>query len=534
MSEKIANILVLLIPIALSLAILANSMTKPLGRDEQMYCTGGVLLAHGKMIYRDFSYPSQLPYHPLLYAALYKILNTNHYLLVGRIVSSLCDILVMLCIVGIYRHTFASFKITGALLGLAGAVLYVFNPLVDYANGYAWNHDVVILCVVLSFWLFISTPPPSAESQISNFKFQVFLIGVLLTFATFMRITTALVQLLFFAALLSQPANSIKQRFKTALPFLIATIIVSLWPIWVIAQAPRAFFLNLYWIPKLYGQWLHEIGMVHNKIDLIYSCIKQPGYLMLIVIAAYLCLVIAWQRSSKQDSKLEKLYPKPYTLYPLLAALLPLSFFIIATIPPTMWHQYLALPVPFLVISLAYPLFYLRSSVFGVRCSVFKISCALLGVSTVVAVVSYPVVLFRTPMLVATASWVPIQLHNISEEIATKLKTQNHVLSADEGSKLILTLAPLFALEGGCDIYPELSAGAIVYRIADRLSSWNRDISHTIGPGTLKQLIEKSPPSAVILGVEMRRLEEPILESAVRPNWERKVYENGIVVYFGH
>jgi len=30
----------------------------------------------------------------------------------------------------------------------------------------------------------------------------------------------------------------------------------------------------------------------------------------------------------------------------------------------------------------------------------------------------------------------------------------------------------------------------------------------------------------------MRRLEEPIFESIVKPDWERKVYENGIVVYF--
>jgi len=33
-------------------------------------------------------------------------------------------------------------------------------------------------------------------------------------------------------------------------------------------------------------------------------------------------------------------------------------------------------------------------------------------------------------------------------------------------------------------------------------------------------------PSAVILGVEMRRLEEPIYESTVKPDWKRKVYES--------
>jgi hypothetical protein len=48
-------------------------------------------------------------------------------------------------------------------------------------------------------------------------------------------------------------------------------------------------------------------------------------------------------------------------------------------------------------------------------------------------------------------------------------------------------------------------------------------------------LVEKLPPSAVILGVEMQILEEPLFETAIAPDseiWTRKVYENGPVVYF--
>ena len=123
MSPKTIKIVVIITLVVLSLGIFANGMTKPLGRDEQMYCTGGVLLAQGKMIYRDFSYVAQLPYHPLLYAALFRILNTNHYLLVGRMVSVVCDVLVMLCIVGIYRRIFGKFAICGKLLGVAAAIL---------------------------------------------------------------------------------------------------------------------------------------------------------------------------------------------------------------------------------------------------------------------------------------------------------------------------------------------------------------------------------------------------------------------------
>jgi hypothetical protein len=509
MSIKITNILVVLILFALSLEILANSMSKPVGRDEQMYCTGGALLAQGMMIYRDFSYAAQLPYHPLLCAALFRICNTTYYLLVGRIISALCDILVVVCIVGIYRSIFKSFAITGMLLGLAAAILYVFNPLVDYANGYAWNHDVVILCVVLSFWLFISI-----DFNHKSKYWRIAAIGALLTFATCTRITTALVELLFFVILLSQPAESIKQRFKTALPFLAAAVFVLIWPVWVIAQAPRAFFLNLIKIPTLYGKWLYEIGMVYNKSALTLTCLRQPGYFVLVVLAIYLCLMIVCLRRRLKI---------PNTRNLLLAALLPLTFFIIAVIPPTMWRQYLALPVPFLIISFALPLLYLRTLAGKTSISKhFKIAAALVTVCVLVAIACYPVVLYRTPIVLVPERWVPIEIHKISENIAEKTQEP----------KLILTLAPLLALEGRSNIYTELSCGAIIYRAADSMSPSERSVTHTVGPKTLGELLEKSPPSAVILGMEMRRLENPIFESIVKPDWERKVYENGPIVYF--
>jgi hypothetical protein len=509
MSIKITNILVVLILFALSLAILANSMSKPVGRDEQMYCTGGALLAQGMMIYRDFSYAAQLPYHPLLCAALFRICNTTYYLLVGRIISALCDILVVVCIVGIYRSIFKSFAITGMLLGLAAAILYVFNPLVDYANGYAWNHDVVILCVVLSFWLFISI-----DFNHKSKYWRIAAIGALLTFATCTRITTALVELLFFVILLSQPAESIKQRFKTALPFLAAAVFVLIWPVWVIAQAPRAFFLNLIKIPMLYSKWLYEIGMVYNKSALTLTCLRQPGYFVLVVLAIYLCLMIVCLRRRLKI---------PNTRNLLLAALLPLTFFIIAVIPPTMWRQYLALPVPFLIISFALPLLYLRTLAGKTSISKhFKIAAALVTVCVLVAIACYPVVLYRTPIVLVPERWVPIEIHKISENIAEKTQEP----------KLILTLAPLLALEGRSNIYTELSCGAIIYRAADSMSPSEQSVTHTVGPKTLGELLEKSPPSAVILGMEMRRLENPIFESIVKPDWERKVYENGPIVYF--
>jgi len=513
MLPKIINTVVVLILVVLFLAILASSMTKPLSRDEQVYCTGGVMLTQGKTIYRDFSYVAQMPYHPLLYASLFRILNTTHYLLVGRILSVFCDILVVVCIVGIYRCVFDSFSISAMLLGLAGAVLYVFNPIVDYTSGFAWNNDVVILCVVLSVWLFQTT-----DFKRKSRYWRIAVIGVLLTFATFMRITTALVQLLFFVILLIQPAESAKQRLKTALPFLVATVFVSIWPVWTITLAPRAFFLNLFSISILNSEWLHRIGLFHNKFRLTFSCLTTPGYFVLIVIAIYLCLAVAQQRRRLTISNTTKL---------LLAPLLTLTFFIIALVMGTMWKQHLAMPVPLLIISFAYPLLYLRKLTPGAGAnSHFKIGCIVIAVCTLAAVVSYPVVLYRIPEVSAPRSWVPIRLHKVSEDIAEKTKSP----------KLILTLAPLYALEGGCNIYTQFSSGPFVYRVADFMSPTDLDITHTAGTGTLKQLLKKSPPGAVVLGVEPEFLEAALFQTAVSPKpekWQKHIYiDNGLIVYF--
>jgi 4-amino-4-deoxy-L-arabinose transferase-like glycosyltransferase len=508
MSPKFINIIVVIILIILSLAIIANTVSKPVARDEQMYMTGAVLLAQGKMIYRDFSYAAQMPYHPLLCAALFKLFSTTHYLLVGRTVSCVCDILVMLSIVGIFRHVFRSFTTSGMILGLCAAMLYTFNPLVDYATGYAWNHDVVIFCVVLSFWLFIST-----DFERKSKYWRIAAIGALLTFAAFMRITTVLVELLFFMLLLSIRAGSIKERFKNALPFVLAGAVVSIWPVWVIAQAPRAFFWDVVKIPMLYGRWLREIGMVYNKFTLIFACLTTPGYFALLLVVIYLCLSVVFLRRKLKIAGGINL---------LLAALLPAVFLVIALIPPTMWRQYLAVPVPFLVIGLAFPLLYLRklTSKAGIS-KHFKIASGLMVVCTLAALFSYPVVLYRTPIAIVPESWVPVEIHKVSEDIVAKANAP----------KLILTLGPLLALEGGGKIYTELSAGAIIYRIADNLSPEQRRITHTVGPQGLPELLEEKPPSAVILGVEMRRLEKPIYELVVKSDWERKDYDNGLTVY---
>jgi hypothetical protein len=256
--------------------------------------------------------------------------------------------------------------------------------------------------------------------------------------------------------------------------------------------------------------------MAYDKFDLIFISLTTPGYLLLVVIAACLCVILVRQRARLTISN---------TRNALLAGLLAFVFFIIALIPLTMWKQYLALPVPFIVISFAYPLLYLRR--LGSNTDPdrhFGMTFAVMAAFVFVSIASHTIVLQRIPRLLRPQTWTPIRLHRISEDIAENTKSP----------KLILTLAPLYALEGGCDIYSQLSSGPFVYRIADYLSPSDRRSVHAVGPETLKQLLEKSPPSALILRMEPKFLEVPLFRTAEvnRQSWEAKVYENGPTVYF--
>ena len=496
--------------VLLMAALLANSMTKEVGRDEQMYCTAGVLLSEGELPYRDFAYPSQMPYHPLLLATLYRGLGTTHYLLVGRLVSSLADILVVLLILLVYRSLFEHRRLEGLLLGLAAAVLHVFNPLVEYAAGYAWNHDVVVVLVMLALWLFLTT-----DFALPSRFWRAGLMGALLTLATCMRVTTVLVEILFLAAILWAAGGTLRNRSITALPFSAAALIVAAWPAWVIAQAPQAFALNLFAIPALYGRWLHEVGITHDKLALTTAAFSTPGYLVLLVLTA--CLGwIGWRCRSEIDK-----HEKPKAI---LAALLPALFLLIAYIPPTMWRQYLAVPVPFLVVAFAYPLLALRRRSEQARGSAtHRIFSYALVTAVLVSVLARPVILYRSVFLLAPEQWTPVRLHRTSLEMAAEV---------DEPGP-VLTLGPLHVLEGGRDIYPQLACGSIIYRVADLMPAEARAITHTVGPESLDEMVQTRPPAAVLVGIEppyFAFLEEP-LEELVPSDWRRRIYETTLRLY---
>jgi hypothetical protein len=153
----------------------------------------------------------------------------------------------------------------------------------------------------------------------------------------------------------------------------------------------------------------------------------------------------------------------------------------------------------------------------------YGLTCGLVGAAAVVAVLACPIVLQRCLFLAVPERWTPIEFHKVSVKIGADLREPGPVL----------TLGPLQALEGGRDIYSELSCGSVVYRVADRMAAQERQITHTVGPETLPELVRAHPPAGVIVGIEpsyFAPLEEP-LRKLVPPDWVRDTHGDTLQVY---
>ena len=525
---RIVKLLAVPVLIVLSLVIFAGSMNKPLADAEQASCAAGVLLTKGKMIYKDFAHTTQMPYHPFFCAAIFKVFNTTHYLLTARMLTVVCDILVVVCIMGIFTRVFCSFPVTGWLLGMAMAVLYVFNWYTDNFNGLALGRDFVMLCVAMSFWLFISI-----DSKQRYKYLRIGAMGALLTLASCLRLSAVFIQLLFFVLLLFKPAEAGKERFKSALAFLAASVVILGLPIWTAVQAPRAFSINVFEMLSLKRRLMLKFhimtaGTLDTKFWKAILCFTVPRAITPFLIAICLVVLIVPYRRKLNISNLQSC---------VLAILIPLTFLIISLCPPLVLYKSFAILVPFVIISLAYPLLYLRRpGRNGSDHKLFRIALIVVIGCTFSQVAYQSFMLLRISRVFRPQMWVPVKVHQISMDVAEKTKEP----------KLVVTMTPLYALEGGCDIYPELSAGWMGCNIACQMSAPKREATNTLDADKFKEMLAERPPSAIVIDrtssssvglvfLRIAKTEWPE-QHYDKSMWERKEYlfedDPNLVAYF--
>ncbi|WP_159587189.1 hypothetical protein [Chelativorans xinjiangense] len=104
--------------------------------------------------------------------------------------------------------------------------------------------------------------------------------------------------------------------------------------------------------------------------------------------------------------------------------------------------------------------------------------------------------------------WLVSRVHDGGVAIAQRLAE-----AGVEGK--VATLVPVYPLEGGLDVYPELATGLFAYRIADITPPQLARFYRMTSPTKVGQLLDADPPAALLLGFDAG-LEAPLLAYAER------------------
>jgi hypothetical protein len=124
----------------------------------------------------------------------------------------------------------------------------------------------------------------------------------------------------------------------------------------------------------------------------------------------------------------------------------------------------------------------------------------------------------RITFLLHQEAWWPLKVHDLGVQVAE--------LSAGED---VLTLAPIYPIEGGASIYPEFATGPFAWRTAGLLKPAERAALSLVSDQELERLLGDRPPGAILVGFE-HALEGPFNDYALahKYRWVELGLETGL------
>ena len=460
-------------------ALLGANMTKTLSHDEHMYVAGGVLLAREGLLPYAGSQYFQMPGSVFVYGALFKLADDP--LMVARAFSTICALL-MLALLSI--AAWSSLREWPAWLRLGATAVaplpVLGSSLFQYTSGLAWNHDLGVLCAVLASMLLFR-----AHSSQAQYGRWVFFSGLAFAFAVATRLSYAPLALpLILGTLWLSPHKGTRRRFAPSGLFIAGTLPVALPLVWLFAPAPGRFLFSnvgyhaanaLYWQASGYERAMTVPGKLTYMVDVL----REPSNLiplLLFALPVVFALFAGWRSGALSEMRF-RLMLTAGVLVALTAAALG---------PTPSWYQYFYSMVPFLVLGAIYGLSVLpmKGLAWYAGIAVTAIGCAFAAWNAFGAYSDLP-------RAWDASRWAPTQARATGLEIAQIV----------HGGK-VLTLAPLFPLEGGLTIYPQLASGPFGWRSAPLMSSAERQAEGVVGAEDLPSLVREERPSAVLTGYE--------------------------------
>lgn len=452
------------------LSLSSTVLTGRLSHDEHMYLSAAHLLGEYS-IYKDFAY-FQAPYMPYVYHWASALPGADHVLTTARLVKILIVVLLVLAV-----FSTCSVLARDRWFALACVLLLTNNDIFRHSIPYATNLDMASLLTVAAFWLtlrFDSVRRPIVSTVIC---------GVFAGLAVGTKMTFALVPLCFLLPIAANYGCS--GRGLNSLLLFAAGLVAGIGPavyIGLAAGIDVAVFNN-FGYHRLNALWRAESGFEHamtlsEKFYFARHQLLELSSALLLLLAAGLSIL-----------RIRTGFPVSLKREPALfgfALFVPVSIAMFV-IPTPIWRSYLS---PFVIaVTLFLAALYSELTPGGRRPArlILWIGAAVLLLANAKGDVD------RIGVCFEPAKW-------MGEEIHKRGQIVRSVVPDDERQRPVAALSPVYALEAGLPIYPELATGQFAYRIGGLLSDEEISRYRTTSARTIAALLDKSPPSAVFVG----------------------------------
>ena len=470
-------------------------MNYELRRDEQLYVPPMQLLKDQRL-YQDFFY-NHPPGSAWFFYLIRQISGSDHLLLSGRI-GVLAGWILFAVGIGL-----VSYAITrSGLISWCIVALSLANDLFLTQTGMtATNNLLPLPFSFLGLGLFIL-----GVSHGRSKPLLIFLSGLCLSIAVVFKLNAvAFIPMVVLGALFLPRLETFAQRLvRVVLPLAAGGLIGGLPILFYLAKDPPRFLAHVmgYHLGP-HAQYAKSAAATEEGVAatlgaklMLANDIWLAGAVA-VSLAALLALVLTYRRDSAYLGRGRWMLPSPAGILVLgtLALCLAMSF-----VPTPAFPQYFAPPLVCLPIALA--LFY---GSLGPEARQ-NVQPAILAATVIVLVIAAPRLAQNAGSLLHPSRMTVMRTHQAGVQIKEQLT------SAGVTGK-VATLAPIYPLEGGSAVYPELATGPFVYRTADLTPPDLAKFYRMVSPSKIGALFDADPPAAILVGFDAA-LEAPLVDYA--------------------
>lgn len=470
LSAACAVLLLLVVGVVLA----GVALPREVDHDEHQFVASGVLLARfGLLPYRDYPY-FHLPNLVYLYGLVDLVAASP--LLAGRLVS-LGFALLSLGLV--YWLVWSELEKARLLLriSMAGSavVLMAFSPLSFYTVGRAWNHDAAVALFLLALVLIRAAGRHASVWQLVG-------AGVAAGLAVGTRLSFAPAALGLALVLLWWSREGLARRTQALIRYAVGGAL-GLVPTLALAwSVPRAFIFGNLEYAALNTAYRQAMGFttamdLTGKMQFVLGevLLEPRGAILFVSLAIFLAadaLRLFRFRAEGQRAALAIGILLPFLLWGALA-------------PTPSWFQYFYMLVPFAAVASV-----LSASRVYLGRRRWPLGAAWVILAALAATWFSRSEVASARSLLRPEAWSPAAVRAVGARIAREVGGP------------VLTLSPIYALEGGLPIYEQFASGPFAWRVSSLVPGSARAALNVVSPEELEAVLTAKPPAGILVGRE--------------------------------